>query len=98
MRISGARGPSPGECGCGKITPRLGAKIWSGHPKRDGGVSILPPYGSLSGWAGHPGMTETHNFGIDIRNHSHEALASGVHSDKGVRAKRSGSSGDEVAR
>lgn len=97
MRISGTRGPSPGECGCGKFPPRLGAKIWSGHPKR-GGVSILPPYGSLNGRAGYPGMTETHKCGIDIRNHSHEAPASDVDSDEGVKIKRTGSSGDEVAR
>lgn len=58
---------------------------------------MLLPYGSLNGRAGRPGMTEVHNSGIDIRDHSHEALALGVDPDEDVKAKRSGSSGDEVA-
>ncbi|KAF2628084.1 hypothetical protein BU25DRAFT_39488 [Macroventuria anomochaeta] len=69
-----------------------------GSKSGDGGVSILPPYGSLNGRAGRPGMTEAHNLGIDICNHSHEALASNDDSDEGVKAKRSGSSGDEIVR
>lgn len=37
-------------------------------------MSILPPYGSLNDRAGRPGTMEARIFGIDVRNHSHEAL------------------------
>lgn len=42
------------------------AKIWSGQPKDGDGVSTSLPYGSLNGRAGHPGIAEAHDSGIDF--------------------------------
>lgn len=78
-----------------RLLRNWGAKNWSGHPKRDDGVLILPLYGFLNSRAGHPGMTEAHSLGVGALNHLHEVIAFNRNvirmqrlSDRGAREMR----------